>query len=91
MAASLSNNTNLENENQIRIYPNPAKNQFEIETTSNIQDKLKSIQIYNLLGELIFSSNNYLKTIETSKFSSGVYIVKINCEDFEISKKLILN
>jgi len=91
VAASLSNNTSLENENQIRIYPNPAKNQFEIETTSNIQDKLKSIQIYNLLGELIFSSNNYLKTIETSKFSSGVYIVKINCEDFEISKKLIIN
>ena len=91
VAASLSNNTNLENENEIRIYPNPAKNQFEIEITSNIQDKLKSIQIYNLLGELIFSSNNYLKTIETSKFSSGVYIVKINCEDFEISKKLIIN
>lgn len=91
VAASLSNNTSLENENQIRIYPNPAKNQFEIETTSNIQDKLKSIQIYNLFGELIFSSNNYSKTIETSKFSSGVYIVKINCEDFEISKKLIIN
>ena len=90
MAANLSNNATLGNENGIRIFPNPTKNQFEIEISPTIQNKLQSIQIFNLLGEIIFCSNNYINTIETSKFSTGIYVVKFNCTDFEISKKLII-
>jgi hypothetical protein len=90
VAANLSNSANLGSENEIQIYPNPAKNQFELEISPIIQDNLKSIQIFNLLGELIFSSNTFSKTIETSKFSFGMYVVKFNCVDFEISKKLII-
>lgn len=90
VAANLSNNATLGNENGIRIFPNPTKNQFEIEISPTIQNKLQSIQIYNLLGEIIFCSNDYIKTIETSKFSTGMYVMKFHCTDFEISKKLII-
>ncbi|WP_396171056.1 T9SS type A sorting domain-containing protein [Flavobacterium sp.] len=90
VAANLSNNDTFGNNNHINIYPNPAKSQFEIEINPYIKDKLQSIQIFNVFGELIFSSNTYLNIIATSNFSSGLYIVKFHYSEFEISKKLII-
>jgi hypothetical protein len=90
VAASLANDSNIRTETEIQVYPNPTKNQFQIEITNLIQEKLQNIQIYNILGELIFSSNSYINTIDTSKFSSGIYIVKVKFKEFEISKKLII-
>jgi hypothetical protein len=90
VAASLANDSNIRTDTEIQVYPNPTKNQFQIEITNLIQEKLQNIQIYNILGELIFSSNSYVNTIDTSKFSSGIYIVKVKFKEFEISKKLII-
>ena len=90
VATSLSTNENNLNENQIRIYPNPAKNEIHIDINQSIQGKIDKIAIYNLLGELVFRSNQYLETIKLDNFSSGIYVIKISASAFEISKKLIV-
>jgi hypothetical protein len=42
------------------------------------------------LGELVFSTHQYLEIISTSNLSSGMYIIKVNLPEFEMSKKLII-
>ncbi len=87
---SLSVNQNLFNESKIILYPNPAKNEIHLDIDEKIQDQINKISIYNLLGELIFSSNKYLQIIPLTNISSGMYVVKISSSEFEISKKLII-
>jgi hypothetical protein len=90
VATTLSTNENNLNENQIRVYPNPAKNEIHLDINQSIQGKIDKIAIYNLLGELVFSSNQYLETIKLDNLSSGMYVIKISASEFEISKKLIV-
>jgi len=64
------------NHNQnIMIYPNPAKDNFTIETNTNIEQR---IEILNLIGQTVYISNIKNKAIvNTSAFASGVYIIKL--------------
>ncbi|MBF8150739.1 T9SS type A sorting domain-containing protein [Winogradskyella sp. F6397] len=55
------------------IYPNPASNEFYINSTENVE-----VSIYDMLGKVVISkevdSNN---AIEISSLKSGIYLVKI--------------
>lgn len=62
--------------NDIAIYPNPVNNQLFINTVEHI----KTIEIYNILGQLEASSHN-LKEINTTTLNSGNYIAKITFKD----------
>lgn len=90
VASNLSIKENKWNDNQIKVFPNPAKNQINLNIDESIQEQIQKISIYNLLGEKVFSSDNYLKTISIANLSSGMYIVKISGLEFEISKKLMI-
>ncbi len=90
VASSLSTNENHLNENQIRVFPNPAKNEIHLDSNLSDQSKIYKIAIYNLLGEIIFNSNQFMETIPLNNFSSGIYVIKISAPEFEISKKLIV-
>jgi hypothetical protein len=67
-------------ENQISIYPNPAKDKFEIR---NPKSEIKEVEIYNAFGESVFSqqqtTNNKQQTVivDISSFSPGIYFIKI--------------
>ncbi len=67
------------------IYPNPAKDTFNIET----KNELKSVEIYSLLGQKVLSCTS--KTVNASILPKGVYTVRI--EDINkgiATEKLIL-
>jgi streptogramin lyase len=69
------------NENIFIIYPNPNKGNFKINIDTNFE-----IEIYDLLGQLIFSKkqtqrDNYIET----NLSKGIYLIKI-IEEFGIIK-----
>jgi len=59
------------------IYPNPTNGKF---TISNI-DNINSIEIYNVLGEIIYTTPNFkqqiLNEIDLSEHPKGIYFVKI--------------
>lgn len=87
--ASLSvNETELLNP-KISIYPNPAKNQFNLNFDS-AQIGINKVQIFNTLGEKIFETNTILESITFGAIPSGMYFVKIISDTFEVTKKLIV-
>jgi len=75
-----------ENNNKIKIYPNPVSDELIIEITGN-NEKL-SFEIFNSIGQKVFKGNILDKTvIQTSKLSSGIYLIKLdNGNTFELKK-----
>lgn len=77
-----------ENE-EIIVYPNPAKNSFviEIKKPYEIPDFDRNISILNSVGELVYHSDSFStkQSIDIGYLQSGVYFVKIGC----VIKKII--
>jgi len=74
--------------NNIQIYPNPASE--EIQVISN-QLSVNSIEIYNLLGEKIYSTpitdNRPPRTINVAAFAKGLYFLEVENENGVAVKK----
>ncbi|MDQ3192687.1 MAG: T9SS type A sorting domain-containing protein [Bacteroidota bacterium] len=79
-------------ENKIKIYPNPAKNQLFIE---GIVDHYNTIiNMYDIYGKKVFVQNNQeFQSIDVSGFSDGIYIIKIDnlLTGISHSRKIIIS
>lgn len=76
--------------NEIRFYPNPAKDKLTIAANQLID----SYNIYDLTGKLIISASQIQMleySINTSTFSKGVYLIQIATENSTIIKRLLIN
>ena len=71
--------------NTIKIYPNPTKKYFEIES----KHKITKVELYNVLGEKIHTFKN-TQHFDVSRFASGLYVVKLESENSVVSKKLVI-
>ncbi len=69
-----------------KLYPNPAKTQFTVELKGN--HILQTLQVYNTLGQLILSSKGLV--VDTSKLSSGSYLVEVTTNKGTSVKQLII-
>jgi len=78
--------TNDYNFSQFSMYPNPAKNQFTIELSDNLE--LKSISIYNNLGQFVSSTSKH--STDVSNLSSGIYFVEVITNKGKSTKKLVI-
>ena len=83
---SISNNDLLDT---FKMYPNPAnENYLKIETISDT-----NVTIFNTLGKVVkrnkITINN--NSIDISKLTKGVYIIKLTIDKKSITKKLIRN
>ncbi len=77
------------NINKVLIKPNPSS--IGIFTISS-SITLKNIEVYNILGQKIFSKNNLNKNefiLDLSNNNSGIYFVKINNNNIEETYKII--
>jgi hypothetical protein len=85
-------NDSFINNKKVTIYPNPIKDNLNI----NIKDFSGevSIQIIDINGREVFNKNinnyNTSNTLDLSAFSSGIYVLKLNGEGLNYSKKIIL-
>ena len=74
---------------EVMVYPNPAVEQIQIRTDHSIE----SIQIYSMLGELVYDQDeiekdgNFLK-IDVNDLIPGFYFVNMESEGQIISKKV---
>ncbi|PJB13935.1 MAG: hypothetical protein CO118_11135, partial [Flavobacteriales bacterium CG_4_9_14_3_um_filter_32_8] len=71
----------------ISLYPNPAKNYFQLSSTKNVDN----VELFNLNGQKVLSKNSSLERINIEGLSSGVYFVKINSENGTKIEKLTVN
>lgn len=81
-------NDRIINDNDVFIYPNPAKNMLTIEAPSN-----STISIYSINGAIVKSAKtNQLNKSELniSNLSTGLYNVQITNSGKTINKKLII-
>jgi uncharacterized repeat protein (TIGR01451 family) len=77
--------------NTISIYPNPTNDILNINYgTSDIN--IKSVQIHDMLGKVVYQSQSKVESIDLSNFNSGIYLLDLTTESNDkITKKLIKN
>jgi len=79
------------NETAITIYPNPASDKIEV---SSRQNEVSNIEIYNLLGEIIYAypTADYLSpiTINVADIPNGVYFMQVKTSEGIFTKKVII-
>lgn len=83
---------NIAVNNNLSIYPNPAKSNITISLSD--KNEIKKVEIYSVLGDKVMIEKVFKKSsikINTSKLSTGIYIIKAFINDKTISKKLIIN
>ncbi|WP_396142879.1 leucine-rich repeat domain-containing protein [Flavobacterium sp.] len=80
-----NNQFNLDN--YVSLSPNPAKDILNL----NVQDEvnIKSIAIYNMLGQLVQITTSPTNSINISDLKAGNYIIKLQTEKGEIIRKFI--
>jgi uncharacterized repeat protein (TIGR03803 family) len=85
-AATLSVESNLLN-NQISIYPNPVQGLIYID--KNLDVKINKLSIYNIVGGLVKQFKPSQTELQINELPTGVYLLKIETNQGNISKKII--
>jgi hypothetical protein len=89
---TLSTQDNKLGATSIKIYPNPANNEFTIALNNNLDADIK---IYNMLGKVVYqgsTSNGKIEVRTNGNLTSGLYIVSATTDDNKtIQSKLIVN
>lgn len=76
-------------DNFVNLYPNPAKYELNIDKMEN--KVIKSIEIFNLNGEKVFSDTDYTNSnINVSEFGSGAYVVKLKSNEGVDIQKIVI-
>ncbi len=77
----------IPNEESIAIYPNPTTDEIHFSLPQNTT--IRGVEIFNLLGEKIYSQN-HLHSLSLSGFENGIYLIKIeNDKGSNLIKKII--
>ena len=72
----------------LNIYPNPAQNNFTIQT--NVSDK-QNLQVYDVNGKLVLTQTiNGTTSIDVGILAQGVYNVSITSNEGVINKRLVI-
>lgn len=74
------------------ILPNPASGEFSIVIKNFNPSNKTELNIYNLLGERIESTNIFSASIkpQTSNFSAGIYLCELRTRQFSVVKKIVI-
>ena len=77
------------NQNQLNqiSFQNPVQDYLIIDSDINIDQ----VQIYNLLGNLVFKTKSNTKTIDVKNLSKGIYLVVFYSNTIRSVKKIIVN
>jgi hypothetical protein len=69
------------------LYPNPVSGTLNINTKETITD----CRIFNVQGQLMYSTKSDIKEITTDGWASGTYIIRITTEKGSAEKRFIKN
>ncbi|HMP32362.1 MAG TPA: T9SS type A sorting domain-containing protein, partial [Saprospiraceae bacterium] len=78
-------------EDQVSIYPNPSYGEFTISLQG--QDKINSVEIYDIAGQLIKSyihQDSKQVSIILEGLRNGIYFTKITTDTNQLTKKFVI-
>lgn len=79
--------TNNNEQTEIKVYPNPAKNRINVLLPSEIKNY--KINLQNMLGQTLLQTQP--NVIDVSNIPNGIYFVTIETEKNIFNKKVIIN
>ena len=72
----------------LSVHPNPVSNgKLYITTLNNL---VKDIEIFNVLGKKIYTSSILNNVLDISKLTPGIYIIKITENNIKATRKLVV-
>lgn len=83
---NISDDENLEK--KIEIFPNPAKNILKLKIPKEIP--IDNISLYTIQGELVKTFDKIETELKIDGISGGNYILKINSDKSEITRKIVI-
>ncbi len=79
----------VQNDNYISLYPNPANQHLQIVKTNNTSKQI--VQIFDCTGQVLYNNSDFTgETINTSQLSNGIYILKYSDTKYYSMKKFIV-
>jgi Leucine-rich repeat (LRR) protein len=72
---------------QFTLYPNPAKEVLNIQSKNSLE--IQSIEVYNLLGQVVLAVPNTTNAIDVSSLTRGNYFIKVNTSNGTSNTKFI--
>ncbi|NRD20684.1 T9SS type A sorting domain-containing protein [Winogradskyella eckloniae] len=63
-------------ETSVKLYPNPVKNSFQLDSNNNIE----SVELYNITGQLVKTYKEASTYYDISDLTNGIYLATINTE-----------
>ena len=81
------NNIDNNQENIIQIYPNPSNGNIHI----NLNEEKATLSILNTNGKIVLKKElNQSLTLNLSDLNEGLFLINLNGENFNISKKILI-
>jgi len=90
MVENILDNVNEKSTYNIKLYPNPAKNELYIDY---VFSRPTYCQIYDVMGKLILTKKLPLNTkpiLNLEKIEQGTYFVKIENSDISRNQKIVI-
>ncbi len=84
---TILSNQDFSFENEFVLYPNPATATLNIST--KYQTEIQSVEIYNIVGQVIIAIPNSSKAIDVSSLETGTYFIKVNTEKGSTTTKFV--
>jgi beta-glucanase (GH16 family) len=74
------------NESDLKIYPNPATDVVNLETSQAID----RVDVFALSGQLLVSETEETNSLDISTVKTGIYILKVYSSGIIINRKLVV-
>jgi hypothetical protein len=79
----------------VNPYPNPAREILSLEIIFKEEADVK-LELYDMIGQKLFEINDpkqvsYIKTLDVSGITRGMYLLKVSTEKEKVTKRVLLN
>lgn len=83
----------MSSEDQIVVFPNPARDHLSLQLPENLNHPSAVIQISDLTGRMVWEQRNSVApqiVISTTEWSPGLYLVRLSSKGLEYSEKFVV-